>query len=208
MSDYLTGEKDVLAGFPADGFLIRNLESFHLLRKLQFDKTVILDHNLYVFNRYAKEFWAKQGVSCFTAPLELNENELEELGAGDCEMIVYVYLPVMLSAQCVRKTASGCSGTPGITVLTDRYKKKFKVENCCQFCYNIIYNSEPLYLGNQMQRIGQLAPASLRFQFSTETGRETEKLLDGLEDAFSGEKKDVSELLPGYTQGHFKRGII
>ena len=207
-SDYLTGEKDAVAGFPADGFLIRNIESVYFLRKLRFDKTVILDHNLYVFNRYAKAFWIEQGISHFTAPLELNENELEELGMEDCEIVAYGALPVMLSAQCVRKTLSGCSKKPGGTVLTDRYKKKFKVENCCQFCYNIIYNSEPLYLGKQVQRLGQLAPASLRFQFSTETGKEMEELLAGLCDVFSGKKKDISEFLPGYTQGHFKRGII
>lgn len=207
-SDTLTAEADLLLSFPADGFLIRNQESFHFLRKLRFDKTVILDHNLYVFNRYAKEFWKRQGVCHFTAPLELNESELEALGVQECEMVAYGYLPVMISAQCVRKTASGCSKKPGITVLTDRYKKKFKVENCCQFCYNIIYNSEPLYLGNQIRRIGQLAPASLRFQFSTESGADTEKLLAELCDVFSGKEKSSSVLQTGYTQGHFKRGII
>ena len=75
-----SAEADELASFPADGFLIRNQESFHFFRELRFDKTVILDHNLYVFNRYAKEFWKRQGVCQFTAPLELNESELESLG--------------------------------------------------------------------------------------------------------------------------------
>ena len=94
-----------------------------------------------------------QGDVRLTTPLELNERELGVLGVEGCELPVYGYLPVMISAQCVKKTSSGCDGKPGVTVLTDRYKKKFKVENCCQFCYNIIYNSDPLFLGNQTGEI-------------------------------------------------------
>lgn len=197
----------VLREFPVDGFLIRNYESIQLLREMRFDKTIILDHNLYVFNRYAKAFWRMQGDVRLTTPLELNERELGVLGVEGCELPVYGYLPVMISAQCVKKTSSGCDGKPGVTVLTDRYKKKFKVENCCQFCYNIIYNSDPLFLGNQTGEIEKLAPASLRFQFSTERGEETEKLLSGLCGVFSGKERS-GDLLPEYTQGHFKRGII
>ena len=204
---FLEEEEEDLREFPADGFLIRNYESFQFLREMRFDKTVILDHNLYVFNQYAKAFWKKKGDVRFTAPLELNERELGALGLEGCELPVYGYLPVMISAQCVRKTASGCEGKPGVTVLTDRYKKKFKVENCCQFCYNIIYNSDPLFLGNQMKQIKKLAPASLRFQFSTESGEETKELLSGLCSVFSGEGRS-KDLIPEYTQGHFKRGII
>ena len=196
-----------LKEFPADGFLIRNYESFQFLRELRFDKTVILDHNLYVFNRYAKAFWRKQGDVQFIAPLELNERELGVFGLEGCELPVYGYLPVMISAQCVRKTSSGCDRKQGITVLVDRYKKEFKAENCCRFCYNIIYNSEPLFLGNQMKQIEKLAPASLRFQFSTESGGETKELLGGLCSVFPGERKS-EDLIPEYTQGHFKRGII
>lgn len=206
-SAFLEEAEQDLRRFPADGFLIRNYESFQFLRELRFDKTVILDHNLYVFNRYAKAFWRKQGDVRFSAPLELNERELGALELEGCELPVYGYLPVMISAQCVRKNASGCDRKPGVTVLTDRYKKKFKVENCCQFCYNIIYNSDPLFLGNQIKQIEKLAPASLRFQFSTESGEETKELLSGLCSVFSGGGRP-KDLIPEYTQGHFKRGII
>lgn len=41
---------------------------------------VILDANMYQFNQEAKRFWEEQGIEEFTAPLELNCRELQELG--------------------------------------------------------------------------------------------------------------------------------
>ena len=69
-----------------DGILIRSYEEFQLLRERGFDKRIILDHNLYVFNRYAKKFWNDLGISDFTAPLELNASELFRLRLNDCEL--------------------------------------------------------------------------------------------------------------------------
>lgn len=204
---YLKAGADAFAEFPMDGFLIRNYETFQFLNELQFDKTVILDHNLYVFNRCAKNFWNRQGVTGFTAPLELNEAELGTLGIHESELIVYGYVPVMISAQCIRKTASGCNRCPGTTVMTDRYRKDFISEQCCAFCYNVIYNSEPLFLGMQREKIKSLSPAGLRMQFSTESGARTGKMLELMHAVlYSGERLNVPEF--EYTQGHFKRGII
>ena len=47
-------------GKELDGVLIRNWEQYTLLCQLQFDKKVISDDNLYVFNRFSKEFMKKQ----------------------------------------------------------------------------------------------------------------------------------------------------
>ena len=165
-----------------------------------------MDHNLYVFNRYAKGFWKREGAAEFTAPLELNEGELGRLGIGGAEMIVYGRIPVMISAQCVVNTVSGCAGVSGVTVLTDRCRKQFPVRNCCEFCYNIIYNSAPLYLGTQAEKVTALSPKRLRLQFSVESGEEVKKMLVLSEQAFLQGQKAVPEF--AYTQGHFKRGII
>lgn len=195
-----------IQSFPMDGILVRNYDTIQFLREHGFDKPVILGHNLYVFNRYGKRFWREDGTAEFTAPLELNEGELSRLGISDAELIVYGHIPVMLSAQCLVNTASGCTGKPGITFLTDRYKKKFPVRNCCRFCYNIIYNSEPLYLGAQAEKIRALCPKRLRLQFSIESGRETSEILELADRAFASSGEIVPDF--SYTQGHFKRGII
>ena len=43
-----------------------------------------------------------------TAPLELNYNELREVGLESSELVVYGHVPMMVSAQCVTKTVAGC----------------------------------------------------------------------------------------------------
>ena len=90
------------------------------LKERGFDKKIILDHNLYIFNQYGKEFWNQQKVEDFTAPLELNSRELRELDIRDGELLVYGRIPVMVSAQCIERTTSGCSKKPGVRVLQDR----------------------------------------------------------------------------------------
>lgn len=203
---YFEKEYEWIRSFPMDGLLVRNYDTIQFLREHGFDKPVILDHNLYVFNQYGKRFWHENGAAEFTAPLELNERELAGLGISDAELIAYGRIPVMLSAQCVVNTASGCTGKPGVAVLTDRYKKEFPVRRCCGFCYNIIYNSTPLYLGTQAEQIRGLSPKRLRLQFSTESGKETAEILELAKRAFMSSGENI----PGfsYTQGHFKRGII
>ena len=83
---------------PVNGILIRNYESYQFLKEHGFDKKIILDHNLYIFNQSSRAFWVQHGVSEMTAPLELNARELGNLGLTNMELPVYGYLPVMISA--------------------------------------------------------------------------------------------------------------
>ena len=76
--------------------------------------------------------------------------------------MAYGYLPLMISAGCVRKTLGNCKKESGYTTITDRYRKEFVVQNNCEECYNILYNADPLYLGDQMEEIKALGPESLR----------------------------------------------
>lgn len=190
------------------GVLVRNCEEFQFLQKERFDKKIILDHNLYVFNRYGKNFWKKLGISDFTAPVELNQRELEILGTEDLEMIVYGSLPVMVSAQCVQKTSDRCLRRTGVSFLTDRYGNEFPVKRYCGSCYNVIYNTKPLYLGLQREQILHLSPESLRIQFSVESGEEAKDILKFVQSEFRVREKKPKQPDFKYTQGHFRRGIL
>lgn len=201
---YFKENQESLAAF--DGFLLRNYESFHFLREHGFDKKVILDHNLYVFNQSAKQFWDSCGVQAFTAPVELNKAELERLMIERAELPVYGRLPVMVSAQCVEKTTSGCTKTPGITVVKDRYQKDFPVNRCCRFCYNVMYHTEPLFLLDLKEEICGLSPAGIRLMFTQESGLETRRILDMYREIYCGGRQ-VRMDDPDCTRGHFKRGI-
>ena len=189
-----------------DGMLVRNYESYQFLKELGYKKPIVTDHNLYLFNQYAKAFWRKEGVESTTAPLELNVKELAELGLEYSELIVYGYLPMMISAGCIQKTTAGCNKQKQTLFLKDRYQKKFAVKNFCDACYNVIYNTLPVVLTDQKMEILSLKPKALRMHFTTETGDVVRDMIHLYDDIFlqGGEPKEPDI---EFTRGHFKRGI-
>ncbi len=189
-----------------DGVLIRNWESYWWLKKHGFAKEIRSDHNLYVFNRYGKTFMEDAKISRYTAPLELSAKELEELDIRGAALSVYGYQPVMVTANCILKTTGRCRREDGFLYLQDRYQKRFAVRRCCRYCYNIIYNSAPLFLADKAKEIRRLAPKEVRLDFTTETAKETAQIMGLYIDAFPGHR-DVIPPKTEYTRGHFKRGV-
>ncbi len=188
-----------------DGVLVRNMESVQFLREHSYQKAIVADHHIYQFNHYSKEFW-KRYVSELSAPLELNFHELSETGCKEMELLVYGYLPMMVSAQCVQKTTAGCAHQTGFLTMKDRCQKSFQVKNCCEECYNIIYNTAPVVLTDQKREIERLAPAALRLAFTLEDEKRTRQVLALYQDVFL-DGAEVGELPFEFTRGHFKRGI-
>ena len=183
-----------------DGILIANYESFAFLKEHGYTGRIMTDYNLYEFNQESRKFWKEKGVFEFTAPVELTERELQDLRVKDGEVIVYGYLPMMVSAGCIQKTTRGCQKKSGQTTITDRYRNPFVVKNECDYCYNILYNYVPLYLGDRMEEVYQIGPERIRLMFTTERQQEVRQILNAY---FEGK-----ELPEGtYTRGHWKRGI-
>ena len=183
-----------------DGILIANYESFAFLKEHGYTGRIMTDYNLYEFNQESRKFWKEKGVFEFTAPVELTERELQDLRVKDGEVIVYGYLPMMISAGCIQKTIRGCQKKSGQTTITDRYRNPFVVKNECDYCYNILYNYVPLYLGDRMEEVYQIGPGRIRLMFTTERQQEVRQILSAY---FEGK-----ELPEGtYTRGHWKRGI-
>lgn len=183
-----------------DGILIANYESFAFLKEHGYTGRIMTDYNLYEFNQESRKFWKEKGVFEFTAPVELTERELQDLRVKDGEVIVYGYFPMMISAGCIQKTTRGCLKKSGQTTITDRYRNPFVVKNECDYCYNILYNYVPLYLGDRMEEVYQIDPGRIRLMFTTERQQEVRQILSAY---FEGK-----ELPEGtYTRGHWKRGI-
>jgi len=197
------------------GFIVKNMEELALVKSLTKDKSkeIILNYNMYVYNKEAYEFWREKGISHFTAPVELNYGELKALGIKECDMVVYGHQPVMVSAQCLYASTSGCIKQKGIIShnghLVDRISKKFFVQTNCDSCYNIIYNGQSLSLLRQVYEVKELDPRNIRLDFIFETKEITLKVIKAFANAYIHNKNtslgmsDKTE----YTTGHFKRGI-
>ena len=166
---------------------------------------VTFDSSLYGFNSQAEETMESLGADEQTLPVELNGRELAELGCEGKELTVYGSIPVMVSAQCVRRTVSGCDRKPGILTLKDRVGKEFPVRNCCRFCYNLIYNSTPLSLLGQEKQVKNLGPARLRLQFTMEEPEKAAEIAEAFGDSFLRGRERT--LAGDFTRGHFKRGV-
>lgn len=202
------------AGF--DGAVIRAWEEAELIARWRregvfFPKITVFDHGLYSFNSLSEE-WMEQMLPGetlrFTAPLELNSRELEEKGIRGEELMVYGNIPMMVTAQCLKKTLEGCTGRPEFLWMKDRKGKEFPVKNHCRFCYNTIYNSSPLSLLADRSLIERLGPSVLRLSFTTEQPERIREVLKAFSEEFiSGtEKGGAPELSGEFTRGHFKRG--
>ncbi|MFV0344568.1 MAG: DUF3656 domain-containing protein [Anaerocolumna sp.] len=215
--------KHILTDNTIDGFLIRNFETYDfLVNELGINnKLLISDYHLYVFNQRAGDFFRQLGIKRVTAPLELNYNELKDMKGSFHEMLVYGYLPLMVSAQCLYKTVDGgenqvyakdkntpcCYATAQNGELLDRYAKKFKVKRHCRECYNIIYNSQGFSLLSNYSEVKTLGMERIRLDFTYETKEETIQVIQKFTDRYIYEKDVVTEEKE-YTRGHFKRGVF
>ncbi len=77
--------------------------------------------------------------------------------------------------QCgvCKKSIGRCDGKESITRLKDRYQKTFYVKNYCDTCYNIIYNTAPLVLLEQIGEIEEMGIHEIRLHFTIEDTEET-----------------------------------
>lgn len=198
--DYFETISDQLKKIDFEGFIVRNYEEFFWVKTRFAGKKIVTDHNMYTYNDMAKSMFFDNGADADTMPLELNQKEINRRNNKGSQMIIYGYYPLMVSAQCVHKNSYKCDRTPQITYLKDRYNKIFPVWNNCSECYNIIYNSCPTVLFNNMQKIKNAGIDALRLDFTFEKPEEIDKVMAAFE---SNSADGIKE----YTNGHFKRGV-
>ena len=183
-----------------------------------------LDHRIYIWNRQSWEFW-REDMDTYCAPLELNGRDIRALPApgpgekGRKEILVYGRIPMMVTANCIRKTEGRClrdvpeekrterrgreGSSAGELFLIDRYQTAFPVITDCRFCYNLICNSVPLSLHGFLGEMAESKAAFIRLDFLEESGRETEKILRLFEEGLSGKPVRADY---DFTTGHYRKG--
>ena len=177
---------------------------------MQSTKQQIIQYEKQDKKQYAKQSDMQTQILHNTAPVELNYYELQRRGCQDSELMVYGYLPMMTTAQCLSKELGHCQKKKRIMWLTDRKGKRFPVKNNCDLCYNTIYNQVPLHLLDQKEQIDRLAPRAIRLSFTIETATEAVRIAKAYAAVFSQmTKEDYSgePVLSEFTRGHFCRGI-
>lgn len=196
---YLTELRE--AGF--DGFLLGSLEAAEYLKSRNISGFLVADHGLYSMNERAKDALKQMGMCMTTASVELNEHELMKNGLEGCELVGYGYLPMMVTANCLCNTLTGCKKDHGnkeqCLQLSDEKHRRFPVLCDCTFCINTILNCDPLYLLDYTKKLEALAPASVRLIFTVEKKEEVQRLLS----VCHGADHELRHI----TRGHLKRGV-
>lgn len=207
LSDYFQEMKERIAGF-----LVRNVEELGWLKKLGLLGKAVCDYSVYTFNDWAQQFLEELGVRRTTVPLELKEGEIRGKACENSEMIIYGYYPMMISAQCVKKTCGICDHRSSAVDLKDRYGQNFRVQSFCDFCYNVIYNSVPTGLLQEADGVSALGVKAFRMNFTFESGSRTRELLEAFTSVYgtTGDKNEKKKPVHhdyNFTKGHWKRGV-
>ncbi|MBR1900555.1 MAG: U32 family peptidase [Lachnospiraceae bacterium] len=198
----------------ADGYLLRSFDQIRYLlagsdnrdnripgsadhdRRIEPDRRqeFIADAGLYTWNSEARLQLREFGITTDTVPFECTMHELSQRGCAGSECVIYGHQVLMISAQCLTKTTTGCTHKRGIRWLKDRKGVYFPVRNECGICTNYIYNSVPLDLVSLKSETDRLGLGSVRYSFTIETGEQTSAVLRG-------------ELPENITRGHFRKGV-
>ncbi len=91
-------EIDILKESNIDGFLVRSPGQFKMVSKT--GKEITIDYSMNVLNQESVSFWLKQGANNVCVSVENNLQEINAIANKNCEMVVYGYLPLMITQQC------------------------------------------------------------------------------------------------------------
>ncbi len=195
-----------------DGFCVGNPESLEYIKETYPDKKMVSDAGLYVFNARTAEFLAGEGITEHILPFELHRQEIMQLVQAKKArshrfvLPVYGYIPVMETAGCLLKTNGACRQGKGReeVILIDRHKKDRIVVTHCDRCENTIYNSVPLSLHKEADKISTMPLSGIMLMFSIENALQTKKVLDAWENPDGGQ---LESYVREFTKGHFIKSV-
>ncbi len=190
------------------GVMIRTLDVYDMVKQ---DYEVVLDYTLNIFNNSALDFWEQKGFERNGISPELHYQELSKLKNSKAEMVVYGYLPLMVTTQCIQKNANSCK-SQGLLQLKDRKNMTFTVERDCSMCFNILYNALPIVLLDKYNDLKAIGIRKYRIELLHESPSEIHTIMSYAlrmknKENLSALEFDGTDVLKNYTRGHFARGI-
>lgn len=187
----------------ADGCLVRTMDELCIVDSFrsahQPELAIILDSSVYAYNRLSVEYYRQNfGIQALTLPVEYAENDLMRLfrASGNCDWqsVIYGHQMVMVSAQCVYLNTDQCRQGSDPQNLVNDHDDELTVERICKYCYNVLYQKNPVCLFEMKSRVPEFANCGMRMHFLHESADTIRNLL-----AYS--------LPDAYTYGRYLKGI-
>ena len=144
----------------------------------------------------------------YTISLEKAGKEYGSLGEPEkAECVVYGYLPVMYSANCVLKTLSGCDRKAGVYEIADEKGHVFPIVPDHKYCYNTMYNCVPLSLHAELSGLREQGKAGVfRLEFTIEDKEEILRITEAYAVLWRSGLWNGPFASGQTTRGHFLRG--
>lgn len=190
-----------------DGYYVRNMAEYEYLLKNNVKGVYVADYTVYGFNDIAVNVLYETGFNEVVYPIELNEKEILHLKNPMGEIVVYGRIPLMITANCIDKTLGKCHmPKPSFGTIIDRKKAVLPYLSACKYCYNVIYNSVPIYLFDKISEISPNKKANYSLCFTDESKDTVNEIVSMAKMALIYEKKP-SKIPDNYTRGHYTRGV-
>ncbi len=184
---------DVLKNNGVQNALCCSIESYALASSMGFN--VFGDFGLNVMNSTSCRM-VRHPILSF----ELSLEEINKIRGQDVGVIVYGFLPLMLTKNCPIKNEIGCKKCKNEynqnAFLQDRTKRQFHVK-CSPYGYSELFNCVPLYMGDKLDKIDT---SFLHFYFTDESKESIKKLIQ----MYANNQAADFE----FTRGHFYKKVL
>lgn len=182
------------------GFYAESLDGLGFLKQYVSSEKIVAGNGIYAMNQKVAALLYKEAKT-ISVPYELNEKEIYHMPTESMELMVYGYIPLMQSANCLSKTLASCNKERTSISIKDESGRNFSSLMHHTLCYNTLYNCVPLcLLANYGKYKREHRFCSYRIDFTLENAKEVQDVLM----AVAGE----SEPTFAYTTGHIKRGVL
>ena len=160
------------------------------------------DFGLNIYNSGAMNFLQTMELHSATLSFELTLPQIRDISkALDAELIGYGRLPLMVTEQClIRNRTDRCTCHLGQTKLVDKNGYEFPIIRDGDSCRSVLLNGRKLSWLDRQKDLSKLGLWALRLYFTTENGREVDRILE--------DYLDPQPFDPGAcTRGLYLRGV-
>lgn len=196
------------------GVYVHTIGQAQLLYEMEGNVPIYASASFYQWNHWALSASAALfQMAGAQLPVELSAKECKDLLTGwktlkqekmTMGCCVYGRIPVMRSAQCIKKTRGICNHQQEILFLENQNKKRLPVVSHCEFCYNTIWTDRPRNLIGQENGtwIGNMDTVS--FHFFMDEEKTVEKII---KDYMQWERNGFGTVGNQIPDGYWKYGI-
>ena len=207
-----------------DGISVSNIGTLYFIKE-NYHIPIHGDMGLNIFNNYTIKTLKENNISSVTLSPELRLNQIKNMTKYDLAMyeaLGYGYLQLMVTKYCPFSLIKGCKNAKNCTIcpyangygLKDRLGKVFYTERNGE--NTTIYNSQPLMVLEELDRLYNSGIDMIRLDFTFEEGDIITNIQESYFDYANGNISfdEVKKIVNSYrkdidiTKGHYFRGVL